>query len=280
MGGEVRALQISALWILATAVGTTVKGEEQQDPEKRLFAKGPAPTKGENGKWGFLSPDGTWAVEPKFIEVKAFQGDLAAAREGEKWGYIEAKGNWKIPPRFSWAGEFSENLAPASEGDRLTGKFGYIDRQGRWAIEPEYVWARPFQGGYGAVKDGSKWGFVDAKGKLVVEPDYDQVGSFSEGVAAVQKSGPPGDKKTWIYILPDGKSPFESKFAWAGQFSEGFARVQMEDRITSKFGYINKQGALVIPAEFDEATDFRNGQAHVRTGNQFKIIDSKGKVKE
>jgi hypothetical protein len=121
---------------------------------------------------------------------------------------------------------------------------------------------------------------VDAKGKLVVEPDFDQVGSFSEGVAAVQKSGPPGDKKTWIYILPDGKSPFESKFAWAGQFSEGLARVQMEDRITSKFGYINKQGAIIIPAEFDEATDFRNGQAHVRSGNQSRIIDSKGKAKE
>ncbi len=253
---------------------------EESDAEKRLFAKGPAPAKGENGKWGFRAPDGSWAVEAKYLEVKPFQADLAAVREKEVWGYIDATGNWKIPARFSWAGEFSENLAPASEGDRLTGKFGYIDRQGRWAIEPEYDWARPFQGGHGAVKDGSKWGFVDGKGKLVVEADFDQVGSFSEGLAPVQKSGPPGDKKTWIYISPEGKSPFETKFAWAGDFSEGLARVQLEDRILGKFGYINAKGDLTIPPEFDEATNFQNGHATVRVGNQTRSIDTKGKARE
>ena len=257
----------------------SLRGEEQ-DPEKRLFAKGPAPAKGENGKWGFRAPDGSWAVEAKYLEVKPFQADLAAVREKETWGYIDATGNWKIPARFSWAGEFSENLAPASEGDRLTGKFGYIDRQGRWAIEPEYNWARPFQGGYGAVKDGSKWGFVDGKGKLVVEADFDQVGGFSEGLAPVQKSGPPGDKKTWIYISPDGKSPFETKFAWAGEFSEGLARVQLEDRILGKFGYISIKGDLAIPPEFDEASNFQNGHATVRVGNQTRSIDTKGKARE
>jgi hypothetical protein len=205
---------------------------------------------------------------------------MAAARDNEKWGYIDAAGNWKIPARFSWAGEFSENLAPASEGDRLKGKFGYIDRQGRWAIEAEYDWARPFQGGFGAVKDGAKWGFVDSKGKLVVEADFDQVGSFSEGLAPVQKSGPPGDKKTWIYIQPDGKSPFESKFAWAGTFSEGVARVQFEDRISGKFGYINPKGEVVIPPNFEEATDFRSGHAQVRIHGKTQTIELKGKPLE
>ena len=274
-----KAGPLAALTLILCGVTGILLGEEQ-DAEKHLFAKGPAPAKGENGKWGFLAPNGSWAVEAKFIEVKPFQGDLAAAREKEKWGYIDATGSWKIPPRFTWAGEFSENLAPASEGDRLTGKFGYIDRQGRWAIEAEYSWARPFQGGYGAVKDGSKWGFVDSKGKLVVEPDFDQVGSFSEGMAPVQKSGPPGEKKTWVYINPNGESSFETKFAWAGEFSEGLARVQPEDRILGKFGYINLKGSMAISPEFDEATDFRNGQAFVRVGNQSRMIDAKGKAKE
>ena len=157
-------------WILASFLAFMVlpfRVQGADDDEKRLFSGGPAPAKGENGKWGFRLPDGTWGVEPKFREVKPFRSDMAAVRDNEKWGYIDATGNWKIPARFSWAGEFSENLAPASEGDRLTGKFGYIDRQGRWAIEAEYNWARPFQGGLGAVKDGGKWGFVDSKGKLV-----------------------------------------------------------------------------------------------------------------
>lgn len=54
-------------------------GQGTEEDEKRLFAQGPAPAKGENGKWGFRLPDGLWGVEPKFVEVKPFHGELAAA---------------------------------------------------------------------------------------------------------------------------------------------------------------------------------------------------------
>ena len=89
---------VGALFLLA--LGFCLQANE--DMEQALFSQGPAPAKGENGKWGFRSPDGTWAVEPKFMEVKPFQHDMAAAREGKTWGYIDKAGNWKIPPRFSW----------------------------------------------------------------------------------------------------------------------------------------------------------------------------------
>ena len=266
--------RIRAQALAVLCVASFLQAEES--PETRLFRNGAAPMKGENGKWGFRSPDGSWLVEPKFIEVKNFSEELAAVREGAAWGYLGADGSWKIPARFSWVGDFKEGLAPASEGDRLTGKFGYIDRQGRWAIEAEYDWTRPFQEGLGGVKDGTKWGFVDKKGKQVVEPEYDQIGSFSQGLAPVQKSGAPGDKETWTYIKPDGSRPFEKKYAWAGAFFDGLARVQIEDRITGKFGYIDTKGAMVIQPNFEEATDFRNGQATVRMDGKIRTIDRKG----
>lgn len=263
-----------AFFILLLGLSTILPAEE--NPEAHLFKNGAAPMKGENGKWGFRSADGSWLVEAKFAEVKTFSEELAAVREGNNWGYVGPDGGWKIPARFSWVGDFTEGLAPASEGDRLTGKFGYIDRQGRWAISADYDWARPFQEGFGGVKDGSKWGFVDKKGKLVVDADYDQIGSFSSGLAPVQKGGAPGEKETWLYIKPDGSRAFEKKYAWAGTFSEGLARVQMEDRITGKFGYIDTKGALVIQPNFEEASDFRSGRATVRLGGKTQTIDKKG----
>ncbi|NCW27994.1 MAG: WG repeat-containing protein, partial [Verrucomicrobia bacterium] len=74
-----------------------------EDLEQRLFSKGPAPAKGENGKWGFRSPDGTWAVEPKFLEVKPFRHDVAAAREGKTF--------WRRP---AMAGPWGHLPAPTS----------------------------------------------------------------------------------------------------------------------------------------------------------------------
>lgn len=128
------------------------------------------------------------------------------------------------------------------------------------------------------MKEGGKWGFVDPKGKLVVEAEYDQVQSFSEKLAAVQKGGAPGDKETWFYIRPNGETAFDKKFAWAGSFYDGLARVQTVDRITGKFGYVNRKGEMVIPTLFDEASDFRAGRAQVRIGMQRKVIDSQGKT--
>jgi len=111
--------------------GVSFSLRAEDSPEAHLFSGGAAPMKGENGKWGLRAADGSWLVEPKYGEVRAFSEELAATREGASWGYLGKDGSWKIPARFSWAGDFSEGMAPASEGDRLTGKFGYIDRQGR-----------------------------------------------------------------------------------------------------------------------------------------------------
>ncbi len=58
------------------------------------------------------------------------------------------------------------------------------------------------------------------------------------------------------------------------------ARVQTDDRITGKFGYINLKGELIIPAIYDEASDFRGGRAQVRVGTQTKMIDGQGKSSE
>ena len=58
------------------------------------------------------------------------------------------------------------------------------------------------------------------------------------------------------------------------------ARVQFEDRINGKFGYINPKGEIVIPPNFEEATDFRGGQAQVRINGKTQTIDLKGKALE
>ncbi len=57
-------------------------------------------------------------------------------------------------------------------------------------------------------------------------------------------------------------------------FSEGRAVIQLG----GKYGYIDRTGATVIPADYDEALEFLDGLAAVRQGDKWGAIDPMGKV--
>ena len=63
------------------------------------------------------------------------------------------------------------------------------------------------------------------------------------------------------------------QFEQAGDFNDGLAVIMMNNR----FGYINKDGKLVINPQFDSAGDFANGVAPVWLGDRQGYIDRDGK---
>ena len=57
------------------------------------------------------------------------------------------------------------------------------------------------------------------------------------------------------------------KFDLAGDFSEGLAAVRIGDSTTGKWGFIDKQGKIIITPQFDAVGKFSQGLAPVRVGN-------------
>jgi len=75
-----------------------------------------APAKEPGGKWGYLDPEGKWAILPKFERANVFHGGLAAAKEpGGKWGYLKPDGSWGLEPKYTKARAFTDGLAAVSE---------------------------------------------------------------------------------------------------------------------------------------------------------------------
>jgi hypothetical protein len=82
------------------------------------------------------------------------------------------------------------------------------------------------------------------------------------------------------------------QFAAAGPFSDGLAAVRIGDDHTGKWGYIDKQGKMVINPQFGYyvkpsfenglSPDFTEGLSAVRTGNEktdkWGYIDKQGKM--
>jgi len=119
-----------------------------------------------------------------------------------------------------------------------------------------------FKGGNG------KWGYVNTKGEIVVEPKYKRCYPFRNGLAKVD-----GNK----FINSKGEElKVQYKLIDTREFKEGLVAVNIKE----KWGYMNTEGELEIPAIYQKVTDFNNGFAVVSKENEFYIIDINGNKTE
>lgn len=75
------------------------------------------------------------------------------------------------------------------------------------------------------------------------------------------------------------KGILKEKYSYMACFREDLARVNQKDGSLphGRFGFINKQGKLSVPMQFDKARGFSNGLAWVQQGEKKYFIDKQGK---
>lgn len=129
---------------------------------------------------------------------------------------------------------------------------------------------------------GSKdWGYADLSGNLIIDAKYRKCTSFSEdGYSAIYD----GKSKQFYFIDLKGET-LQTEITGYGLidiflfgikgFSDGFAAVEVND----KWGFMNTQGKLAIPAEYDKVTVFRSGYASAKKGIHYIVVDQNGNEK-
>jgi hypothetical protein len=140
---------------------------------------------------------------------------------------------------------------------REDGKYGYIDKTGKTVIAPQFENTMGFSEGLAATKLNGKYGYIDTKGKWVIPPQFEFTYKFSDGLAMVRTG------KSYSWIDRKGRTviaPREFEEVATG-FSEGRLAVKKD----GKWGYINREGNLVVDANFKKATAFKGGLAQVET---------------
>ena len=76
------------------------------------FSEGLAAVRDEAGRTGYIKPDGTWAVEPLWLEeAHPFAAGRARVKLNGRFGYLDATGRFVIPPQYLRADDFREGLA-------------------------------------------------------------------------------------------------------------------------------------------------------------------------
>lgn len=131
------------------------------------------------------------------------------------------------------------------------------------------------------------WGYADASGKLVIEPRFDAALPFKEGLArvgVVDEELPELDARPnllWGYIDERGREIVPIHYNALHDFSEGLAACGVFDPELAKrsafarrgtgdfrWGYLNREGQVVIPLQYFAAGPFTEGLAAVDAGGE------------
>jgi hypothetical protein len=249
-----------------------------------------------NGRYGFIDHAGKVVIRPRFLWGDDFEDGIGNVFVCSRDVWIDESGKampQRPPDRYL--------LHDGRRAHRVGGKVGFVDATGEFKIKPTYDDALPFSDGAAAVEREGKWGFIDTSGHEVIQPVYEGAFYFREGVGLVEtgagyklidKAGavlasgyeymdgivnegrvPVGRNDKHGYLDLNGNVVIPLEYDFAGSFSRGLAPVKKGE----KWGYIDRDGHERVPFIFDEAGPFASGLAPVRSGKESGFIDKSGK---
>ena len=147
---------------------------------------------------------------------------------------------------------FSEGRASVENADE---KVGVIDKMGNVVIPFEYGYSvfRYSDGVICCVKrQDDVWCYFDREGKLLFSSKDGGPSQFHDGFACKYSS----ETGKYYFIDKKGEKAFGGKmWEWAQDFSDGMASV-FDGR---GWGFINTEGELVIPCEYESAAEQNPG---------------------
>jgi hypothetical protein len=200
--------------------------------------------------------------------------NLIPVKSGKDFQYIDKEGKIVINPQFKNATVFRDGLALVeTSGDKP--KFGFISEDGKYAINAQYKEATVFSDGLAwVVTENAAPAAIDKKGGIKFSlQDAEEVRVFKDGLAAFSMVNEEGEEK-WGFVNKEGKVVINPQFSSASNFSNGKCGVKNSD---GKWGFIDKDGKISINYQFDEAGDFKNGKCIVTSASKDGVIDNDGK---
>jgi hypothetical protein len=256
-------------------------------------------------QFGYIDKKGNWIIKPQFDDAAPFKNGVAGvcffkknvaystnASITTKGELIESPAPPATPDAAALEARlYSEGLRPVS--DRKDGELRhfYADQSGNMVIPPlpDVAWAGQFHEGLAPIHTLHQgWHYIDKTGKTVISlPEtVSRAGDFCAGLAPVAVGGweydharagsTPRDGAKWGFINKQGKFVIKPTFdcwlpgggAWEPRFHDGRASVYVSIAPGQHaFGYIDEQGNLAIKPTFDDAREFSEGLAAVRTGS-------------
>ena len=227
-----------------------------------------------NGRKMFIDKNGKIQNTPSFDNVYGFWNNYAIIEINDKYGLMNKNFGYVLQPIYYDMGDAGRNgLVPVnlSSGD----KWGYLNTKGETKISAIYDYASMFVGDYARVRAGSKYGIINSNGEYIIQPIYDFVYPLGNNRFAFYEY----NRAVCGLLNEKGKIIVPALYDWINDnvcyFKWSLLPVYNNDE---KAGYIDKDGNVIIPFQFDGVAPFNEGYACVELNDIDMIIDEKGSI--
>lgn len=254
--------------------------------------------KDESGKYGLINYNKKQILECDYKEIKHVAGsDLYVVRDyNNELLLINSDKEVLLKNKFEDVVSIDNENLVIKSGD----KFGIMTKDGETRVEPnfeklEYL----FDGNYIARKDG-KYGVIDLSNKTILDFDYNNITYMSEeGFIEVETENQITNimnnqfevkcqgivaeintKYGYIKLRDNGEYKYYNYRLEQKTPQEIFpANTLFLSKQNGKYGYVNKNGIVVVNYNYDDATEQNDyGYAAVKKDGKWGAIDSKGEM--
>ena len=220
-----------------------------------------------NSLHGVFKPDGTalLPVEYDSIDIKNNQYEVV---KGGKKGILSSDGSTIISPEYDKISVLEDGKYEVSKD----GKIGILASDGSPIISASYNSIKKLDDGRFYVSLNNKYGIVDETGKTIIEPSYSSITYENTNTYTVTSNGKYG------IIKYDGTVVHDANMELIKTGSNDGKYLMFKEN--GMYGFMDANTfAVVVPAEWKEATIMTDGYAYIRNNlDNWGVIDSKGNV--
>ena len=213
-------------------------------------------------------------TSPNVSLVKPFSDGLSAFKvisngiNDKSWGFMDIKGDVIIEPQFFSLdnGDFSDGLCIVTDEN---GKCGAINKEGILTIPYKFDYLGSFIDGnavFGKFDDQLltwEFGLINSDGLFSLAPNYDRMSRDGDYFLVSKK-----DDYGWVNAKGEIIIPLQ--FDNAHKFNgSNYAPVE----ISGKWGFIDKNGKIVVDPTYHSVSSFRNGLALIHDDGLAGLIN-------
>lgn len=234
----------------------------------------------QNRKYGAVDCNGNVVVPFIYDDVNGVnETNGIRVKTGDKYGLLSPGGKMLLDTIYEGIysyDSYSESATVFYYGDigiiKLNGKFGLVKKTGEIIYEPVFEDIGRLHDGYLFAKKEGKWGMMEKNAKILQPFVFDECNQLWNipGFAFAKKDG------YWALLNNQGKelTPYKYDAISEYSFKENCFIVEKD----GKKGAINTSGKEICPVQYDGMTPFGHGISRIMVNNKYGYLDKNGNV--